>query len=173
MDLLDMILILLLIVCVITDIRSRKIYNKVLFPTFLLALTLHLVQSGLPGFSNSILGLLTGLGLLLIPYLMGGMGAGDVKLLAVIGAIKGVGFVLVSALYMALVGGVLALCILLFRRGVTSRLRGIIYWLWGWKNGAKLSLGINKDDYKATYPYGVAIAIGTLISFGLDGEIFL
>lgn len=73
-------------IAVVTDWREHKIYNKLLVPAFFLALLLHTFQGGLSGLTSSLLGAATGFALLLLPYLMGGMGAGDVKLLAVIGA---------------------------------------------------------------------------------------
>lgn len=109
------------------------------------------------------------MGILLIPYLLGGIGAGDVKLLALIGAMKGTVFVLITAVYMALLGGLLALFVLLFRRGVLARIKTILYSLSGIRQGVKIPLTIAKEDYKATYPYGVAIAGGALLSFFLSG----
>ncbi|MBW2186737.1 MAG: prepilin peptidase [Deltaproteobacteria bacterium] len=46
-------------------------------------------MAGFSGFTTSVAGLVTGLLLLIIPYLMGGMGAGDVKALAALGALLG------------------------------------------------------------------------------------
>jgi len=86
-------------IAVFTDWREHKIYNKLLAPAFFTALLLHTFHGGISGLTNSLLGTATGFVLLLIPYLMGGMGAGDVKLLAVIGAFGGASFVLTSLLY--------------------------------------------------------------------------
>ena len=78
----NLLLIILLGLCVFTDLRDRKIYNAVLMPFLCTAFILNTVISGLPGLEQSILGAALGLGILLIPYLLGGMGAGDVKLLS-------------------------------------------------------------------------------------------
>ena len=106
-------LILVLLICLITDLKSRKIYNKVIFPALLLSFCLHAFTPIGSGILFSLMGFAVGFGLLFIPYLMGGMGAGDVKLLALIGAIKGTTFVVITGIYMALLGGLIALFILL------------------------------------------------------------
>jgi prepilin peptidase CpaA len=155
-------LIILLLICVITDLKERKIYNKVLFPGFLAAVTYHIFTDGWSGITDSLLGALVGLSILLIPYLMGGMGAGDVKLLAVIGAINGMGFVLMTALYMALAGGIIGIFILLFRKGVLNRLKELIYFISCRFQGLKVSFPFDKEALSTTYPYGVAIAAGAI-----------
>ncbi|MET3699122.1 prepilin peptidase CpaA [Bacillus oleivorans] len=165
----DLLLWIVLIVCVITDLRERRIYNKVIYPALVLTIIFHLADSGLSGMLFSLQGFVIGMALLLIPYLLGGIGAGDVKLLALVGAMKGTMFVLIAAVYMALIGGVLALGVLLFRRGVISRLKMMFYSLGGLRTGIKIPLTIAKDDYKATYPYGLAIAGGAALSFMLSG----
>ncbi|WP_409274343.1 A24 family peptidase [Neobacillus sp. SCS-31] len=164
-------LFLLLAICTVTDVRERKIYNKVLLPFLIVSLAVNGVAGGLEGLTNSILGLLTGFGILLIPYLLGGMGAGDVKLLAVIGALMGAKFVALSAIYMALAGGVFALFLIIFRKSAKQLLKGVFYSLGGLMNGLKIPLMYDKDAMKQTYPYGVAIAVGAAIQFFRAGMI--
>lgn len=158
----DFLLMSLLIICVITDIKERRIYNKVLFPFFIVALTIHLASGGLLGLTHALAGTAVGFSILLIPYFLGGMGAGDVKLLAVIGALKGTFFVLTAAVYMALAGGILALFVLFFRKGSLDRFRQIAMFFGGLRSGMKLPMALDKDALNATYPYGVAIAIGAV-----------
>jgi prepilin peptidase CpaA len=158
----NLLLIILLSICTFTDLKERKIYNNVLFPVFLIAISYHIFTGGWSGLSISILGFLVGLSILLIPYLMGGMGAGDVKLLAVIGAIQGVSFVLMTALYMAIVGGIMGLLILFFRKGFVSRIKQIFIFFIFRGQGVKVPLLLDKDALSATYPYGVAIAFGAI-----------
>jgi prepilin peptidase CpaA len=158
----NILLLILLIICVVTDLKERKIYNKVLFPVFVVAIIYHLVNGGVSGFTASLLGATVGLAILLIPYLMGGMGAGDVKLLAVIGAIKGIGFVLMTSLYMAIVGGIIGLLILLFRKGIVYRFQQICYFFVLKRQGVNISIGLDKEALSTTYPYGVAIALGSI-----------
>lgn len=156
----NLFLMLILIVCVITDVKSRKIYNKVIYPALLLGFGFHFLSSGWEGLSHSFIGFLIGFALLLIPYMLGGMGAGDVKLLALIGALKGGAFVFESFIYMALIGGVIALGIILFRGGV---MKSLFYSLINFKNGMKGSRLLLSGSLNTTYPYGVAIAGGAVL----------
>lgn len=156
----NLLLLMVLLICLITDLKSRKIYNKVLFPTLALAFIGHFIISGWAGLSTTFLGFLLGLAILLIPFLLGGMGAGDVKLLAVIGALKGSTFVLTTAIYMALVGGVIALVIILIKKG---RAKGLFYHFWAKRHG--IDIPYEKSALSATFPYGVAIVAGALLAF--------
>ncbi|RPF53960.1 A24 family peptidase [Aquisalibacillus elongatus] len=164
--LINSILFIVLIISFITDLKHRKIYNKVLFPALILALLLQPIFMGFDGIISSILGLLLGFGILLIPYLMGGMGAGDVKLLAVIGAIKGPAFVLTTVVYMAVIGGVIGLAFLVFRKDF---FKGLYYALSNMRYG--MQLVFSKSAMKRTFPYGVAIVGGACLSFFLDGVV--
>lgn len=157
----DLFLLVILLICVITDVRSRKIYNKVIYPALLIGFLFHFAVSGWEGISHSFIGFLIGFALLLIPYMMRGMGAGDVKLLALVGALKGGAFVFDSFIYMALVGGVMSVFILLVRSGA---LQWAVYSLPGFRNRKAynfLSLG---HALKVKFPYGVAIAAGTVFA---------
>lgn len=165
----DAILIFVLMICVITDLKSRKIYNNVIFPALMIGVFSHIIASGWGGLFFSLKGFFLGLGLLLIPYLLGGMGAGDVKLLALIGALKGSLFVFYTAIYMGLIGGVMALGILLFRKGFIKRIKGILYSMGCWKFGIRIPVFIEKDALAKTYPYGLAIAGGAAVCLAMKG----
>jgi prepilin peptidase CpaA len=152
-----------------TDLKSRKIYNAVLFPILFTALIIHTIMGGLGGLSHAVLGTIVGLSILLIPFLLGGMGAGDVKLLAVIGGIKGIWFVLFTSFYMALAGGVIAVFILLFHKGFKKRMKQIILFFHGLLNGVKFPIISDAVGMKTTYPYGVAIAAGAIYQAFFSG----
>ena len=84
-----------------TDGRRHKIYNKVLLPFLLAALMIQPIIS----LEGAVLGFL----FLLLPYISGGIGAGDVKLLAVFGALLGPHLIITAFLYGAMIGGAVAL----------------------------------------------------------------
>jgi prepilin peptidase CpaA len=165
----NLVLFLVLLISVITDLKSRKIYNKVIYPGLAAALILHFLNGGWVELSGAISGCLLGLSVLLIPYLLGGMGAGDVKLLALVGALKGVYFVLAASVYMALIGAIIALAVLICRKGTIAKLRQILFSLYGLRYGVIIPLTVNKTDITATYPYGVAIAGGALFCIVYKG----
>lgn len=161
--LLDFLLWLVLLVCLVTDLKDRKIYNKVVFPSLLLALVLNTALGGLEGLKLSLFGFIIGLGILLIPFLLGGMGAGDVKLLALIGAIKGSVFVLNTAIYMALLGGVMAILAIVFQNQIISFFKELFLWIASLFSGIKYKLEFPTAIFAKKYPYGVAIVGGAII----------
>ena len=101
------------------DVRARRIPNAVVFPGMLAALLLHALlpagaglfgaQPGGLGILAALGGLALGLAFLLPMYALRLMGAGDVKLLAMVGAFVGAGQVLVIGVFALALGGVLAL----------------------------------------------------------------
>ncbi|WP_426454044.1 A24 family peptidase [Paenibacillus sp. S-38] len=169
--LIDAALLAILVVCVVTDIRSRKIYNKVIGPGLLAALVLQAAEGGWGGILAAGAGFAAGLGILLIPYLLGGMGAGDVKLLALVGAFKGAAFVGMAAVYMALVGGAMALFVLLLRPGWKERVRSLYLAVGSVRSGLGLPTALPSQGGTAplTYPYGPAIAGGCLLCYLAKG----
>jgi prepilin peptidase CpaA len=73
-------------VAVVTDLKSRQIPNWLTVSSFALALIFHLFTGGWSGLLLSIGGFATGFGILLVLWLIGGGGGGDVKLMGAIGA---------------------------------------------------------------------------------------
>ncbi|WP_373231872.1 prepilin peptidase [Cohnella sp.] len=161
------VLLIVLSICVITDLKNRKIYNIVIFPAMVFAFLFHVLSDGWAGLGFSLLGFTLGLAILIIPFLMGGMGAGDVKLLALVGALQGAEFVFSAAVYMALIGSVMALAIVLFKDGIRERLQfaGFILIC------LRFRIRPNLQGYWTTgaYPYGVAIAGGAAVCLWLKG----
>ena len=89
------------------DLRSRRVPNRLTLPAMLAGLGLHWAAGGSAGLWFSLAGLLTGFGLLILFYVLGGMGAGDVKLLAAAGALLGAeGAQSVCIIALVLAGGV-------------------------------------------------------------------
>jgi prepilin peptidase CpaA len=70
----------------VTDVWKFKVYNLLTFPLVLGGLLYHLVHGGAPALAGSFLGTLVAFALMIVLYAMGGMGAGDVKFVAAIGA---------------------------------------------------------------------------------------
>jgi len=99
--LIEVLLITLAVVTLWTDGREHKIYNKVLLPYFFVALLIQPIIC-LEGTAFGFL-------FLLLPYLYGGIGAGDVKLLAVYGSLLGPHLIITAFFYGAILGGVVAL----------------------------------------------------------------
>ncbi|MFZ5646639.1 MAG: A24 family peptidase [Bacillota bacterium] len=172
----DYLLILLLVICIVTDIKSRRIYNNVLIPFLITALVANFLAGGWQNLVESLKGLILGLAMLIIPFARGGMGAGDVKLLAVIGGIKGPAFVVNTFLAGALAGGVIALFLLAVNGRLTATLsRGL-----GLISGILIRYGImirskNSVEKKKPlyFPYTLAIGAGTAAAYSFSLQALL
>jgi prepilin peptidase CpaA len=73
-------------ICATLDWRIRKIPNWLTVPVFALGILLHTIAGGFSGLQFSLLGFATGFGLLLVLWLFGGGGGGDVKMMGALGA---------------------------------------------------------------------------------------
>jgi prepilin peptidase CpaA len=167
------VLLVLLGMAVASDVRRRRIANRLVLCGLLLALALHALalSGGSAGLAGStvwapLAGLLAG-GLALLPlYLLRACGAGDVKLMAVVGAFVGPSAALVAALCTLVAGGVLSLAFMI-ARGIAARtlanLRGMVAaWSAGLRTGHGVQLPPPLDATAARLPYAVAIACGTV-----------
>ena len=95
----------------VTDLRTRRIPNVLTFGAALAGLTYQAVSGGVDGLGNAALGWLAGALIFVIPFALGGLGGGDVKLLAALGAWLGPQQILWLALYAGVAGGAMALVV--------------------------------------------------------------
>jgi prepilin peptidase CpaA len=108
------------------DLSSRRIPNVLSLGGALLGLVVNLLRAGDPrGSLPSLEGWIVGVLLLAIPFAMGGIGAGDVKLLAAVGAWLGPSFALTTALFGALACGAGVLVLLVVRGQLIEVVRPI------------------------------------------------
>jgi prepilin peptidase CpaA len=164
MDLKGSLLVGLLLIAAITDLAQRKVYNWLIVPALVAGLAWNTVEMGWPGLGFSLLGLLVG-GLLFLPFFVwGGMGAGDIKLMAVVGAFGGAWFAVQAWFYTALAGGALALVLLLARGELLSTLKNLGIWL-----GSLLGSGRKSPPFseKNALPYAAVILAGTVAALFL------
>src|SRR5262245_59929528 len=89
-----------------TDVRGFKVHNLLTLPLLVAGFVYHAVTGGLTQFGATALGALAGFGLLVPFYLLGGMGAGDVKLMAALGAWLGAPAAFALFMLSSLWGGV-------------------------------------------------------------------
>lgn len=162
------ILIGLLVTAAIADYRSHRIPNWLVLCGTLFGLTYNTMFP--PFLHASLLWPLEGLGIgfiVFLPlYLLGVMGAGDVKLMAMVGAFLGPDDMLWVLLYTMIVGGVLSI-IFVFVHGTARRMSRNLSALFqmGFFNtlaGSRPDFHIDASASAGKLPYGVAIAIGTI-----------
>ena len=142
----------------IDDLCRRRISNWISGSALASGLILQTTQHGWRGAGSASLGTLAGAGVFLIFYLLGGMGGGDVKLMAGFGALLGARRLFQAALWTAGCGGVLALAMV-----VAGMLRD--FWARR-KSAGSEALGSSgrpgrRED---TIPYAPAIAAGVWLS---------
>lgn len=173
----NVLLLLLVSLSAAFDAKERRIPNKVTFIGIVVGLLFNLITGGWTGLFTSFLGLLVGIAIFFIPFAMGGMGAGDVKLMGAIGALMGWRFSLEAAIYSALVGGAMVLVYLVYTGKMRDTLSGMLLALVQALNRiiqkkgyseqlmrAEQTFYKNGQEYKKIYiPYGVAIAGGTVL----------
>jgi prepilin peptidase CpaA len=149
------------------DVRYRRIPNKLVLVTLLSGLTLNTIFGGRHGLLVSMEGLALAFALMFFFHLFGTMGAGDVKLFAAIGAVMGLSLVLPTLLVVALTGGVLAVCKMIYARRVGATMFGVFQFFYGLLPGQTVPRFAIPEDRSYTLPYAVPICFGSLISFFL------
>lgn len=102
-----------LLLCCTTDTFLGEIPNPLNLALIVAGLIHHGTAAGWTGIAFALAGLLLGGALLLIPYLLGGMGGGDVKALAALGTLLGAAEIFQTFLYAGLIGGLISLVYLL------------------------------------------------------------
>jgi prepilin peptidase CpaA len=93
---------------VLEDLTRRRISNWTSGGAVIAGLIVHLAQKGWTGAMHSLFGSAIGFAVFLIFYLLGGMGGGDVKLMAGFGALLGDAQIMPAALWAAISGGLMA-----------------------------------------------------------------
>ncbi|HLK67134.1 MAG TPA: prepilin peptidase [Bryobacteraceae bacterium] len=116
MDLLTLIAIVTGCAAVVEDLRRGVISNWTSLTALAGGLIYHIVHQGWIGLAMSSGGALIGFTVFLVFYCMGGLGGGDVKLMAAFGALLGPSGALTAAILAAVSGGILAAGSLLFSR---------------------------------------------------------
>jgi prepilin peptidase CpaA len=173
--------ILLLVIGAVWDIRTRRIPNLLTFGGAIVGGIANIAISHQDGLFNSVIGWGLGIALLFIPFIIGGIGGGDVKLLGAAGAWGGPLFVVHAAFYSALAGSVVSFGFLLYRRELGIAISPLIRSV-RWSLALVLS-GVTTEaqsvvlrpkgaattvsPLKVYFPFGPALAIGGLAALFL------
>ncbi|MDF1667235.1 MAG: A24 family peptidase [Planctomycetota bacterium] len=153
-----------LIIAAVTDLRDRKVYNWLTFPAMAFGLTLAWANGGVDLLWNHFaFGFLPAVAIFGILVAIRALSAGDMKLVAAIGAIMGSPFIYGSIFWSMLAGSLIAIGTLAWQ-GVLLR---------GLGRAARYAITIKappegEDIIKQKVPYGVAISIGTLFHWFVE-----
>lgn len=145
----------------VIDIRTRRIPNDL--TATMAGIGLGLSATGLSGLPlwASFLGFAVGLALMMPGYLLGATGAGDVKLMAAVGAIVGPGMAVTAFLFTAIAGGVLAVIVAIRRRRLGATLAGTGRLIAGPGDARQ---EIRTATPASRFAYGPAIAVGSVLA---------
>ncbi|NDZ15974.1 prepilin peptidase [Variovorax sp. WS11] len=162
------VLIVLLVIAGITDYRTYRIPNWLTFGGATFALVYKTVIAVSPGSALLMAsgGLFLGFLLLLPLYMLHAMGAGDVKLMAMVGAFLGVDETLQAVLFAFVAGGVGAIGFALLKGHVSRLLRNAVDVIYGLATSAFVGVRPATRAHAAPsigkLPYGVCISVGTI-----------
>lgn len=176
-NVINILLIALLLLGSIEDIRTRKIPNRYTGPAILAGLILMTVANRWPGLQDSLLGFALAFAVFFLPFAFGAVGAGDLKFMAAIGALKGFAFTAKALLASALAGGVVALAYLIWKRKLLASFLTILGYAiaplarylhlhGGYRTAGRVAAYFEsrKEQQEKIYiPYAVPISIGTLL----------
>jgi len=156
---------LMVAIAVYTDVRVGRINNALTAPCALLGLVLNGISGGSEGLVQSLAGIALGLAIYLVSSVAFGriLGGGDIKLLIAIGALQGPQFLGWTCVYMAIIGGILAIGVSMWRRDFMSSLRrlwsGLFLLVF-----ARVKIDVGDSVSPARLPYAIPIALGSLVA---------
>lgn len=164
-----------LIVAAYIDGKELRVPNWITFPMVLSGLVFCTWSGGWAGLGAGLLGMAVGLATLLPLYAVGGMGAGDVKLMAGIGAWLGASVTWNAFVWSVIVGGIMALGMVAWRRSWKKHSGnfGIIFMEFlTVKNPRELTaIAKERKPQMLLLPYGIPICIGSIAYFFNAGMI--
>jgi prepilin peptidase CpaA len=145
-----------------TDWRSRRIPNWLTVPGALLGLALSSVAGGWTGAKSSLLGLGLGLAGLLPFVLVKALGAGDWKLVGMLGAFLGPQRLIAVLFWSILVAGAMAVVLIVWKRRVLQTLRNM-----GRMLAAFLSFHLPGRDLTLENPGALKVPFGVAVAFAV------
>ena len=157
---------IVLLVAAAIDIRSRRIPNWLVFPFLLAGFAVSLLGFGSIGFVQSLEGFALAVTVTGVLCWLRGMGMGDLKLCAAIGAWIGPDQLIVALVMTGMIGGVMAICWALWNGALRESFKGAGDLLISWRTGLRPHATLVLDNpAKLKMPYAPAIALGTIFSF--------
>jgi len=156
-------------VAAVFDVRSHRIPNLLTLPAVVFGLLFHLTLGGWRQLMSSALAGLLCFVIFFLFYFAGGMGAGDVKLMAAMGCLVGLSTVGWLLIMTSLAGGVMAVGLALYRGRLSSTFGNVASLMVhhghaGLMPHPELNLS-NTETLRL--PYALAIAGGSALSLGL------
>ena len=157
------------VVACVTDLRSRRIPNVLTFGAAIAGLLYHLATGGVGALGPSVLGWLVGALVFIVPFALGGLGGGDVKLLAALGSWLGPVEALWLALYTGVAGAAMCLVVSAAYGYLGTALRNVWLLLCHWRVAGLTALPeITLDGSSAPkLAYALPIFVGLVTTLWL------
>ncbi len=155
------------VLATITDLRERRIPNWLVLPFLVLGLIVAATRHGWNGLWQGSLGVVAAVAVMGVFVYLGGMGMGDLKLCAALGAWLGPSQLCLALVLTGLAGGVMALVWALTGGFLSESIRGAGDLLFGLRNGRlrRHETLVLSNPVARRMPYAPAIAIGAICSF--------
>ena len=158
----------------LTDVWRFQVYNLLTFPVMLAGLVYHTTTGGWGGLTLSLAGIAFGLAVFALPYLMGGMGAGDVKFVAALGAWLGITPMTVIVFFGCLATGLYALVLVCITGGFRQLWFNLQLTLFRFVSVGKLLVADDKMEHihdwtmdperrRRLIPFSAMIGVGVVI----------
>ena len=160
-----LVLFVLLAAAVATDIRNHRIPNLLLLPALSLALISHTMTGGIDGLITAAAGFTIGLVMLAPLYVIGGMAAGDVKLLGVVGSFIGPWGVVVAGMATMMAGAIFGIAVIIWQRLPSALELLAARMLSRPDTGLRttsVTHSLGRQNHVTYIPYAPAIAVGTV-----------
>src|SRR5690625_2044855 len=154
-----------LFIATLYDLKNRRIPNLLTISMTLAGFINSFINKGFVSLGEHVLAFLIGFIFYFLFYLIGAFGAGDVKLIASLGAIMGLKFILIASILILLVGGIISFMILLKNNGllyIASLLKNTFRLLFT-RNVTQMKKNAVRSE-RNSYPYTIAIVAGSLMT---------
>jgi prepilin peptidase CpaA len=160
------------LIAAITDVWKFKVHNVLTLPLLGSGFIYHGLMGGTSGLVGSLLGFLFGFGVLIVLYILGGMGAGDVKFMAALGAWLGMPLTFYVFIASSLAAGIYSVALVLLYGNVSEtwlnlRVVGYRLMILGRHLGSNDALvtEVNRTDRRQRLiPFTAMIALGLLVT---------
>jgi len=171
----EAVLIIVLLAAAVYDVRYRRIPNWISVSGTLTGIALNsFLYEGAPGLIFALKGLALGFGVYFVLYILHAMGAGDVKLMAATGALVGwqdwFGIFLITAV----IGGIMAMMLMLMRRRIKTTFWNVGFILGEMGHGRAAYMTREELDVKSPksvgLPHGAVIAVGTIFFLAISAH---
>jgi prepilin peptidase CpaA len=164
---LALILIALVLTAAFWDLKSRRIPNWLSLAGILCGIALNSFLYGFTGFKESVEGMGTAFAVYFLLYLIRAMGAGDVKLMAAVGAFVGPGNWFMIFLITAVLGGAIALVLMVWRKRMRKTFDNVFFIVAEMMHFRAPYMGREELSVKSqkafTLPHGAVIGLGCII----------